>query len=53
MMLGLAIDGERRMLILGLSRKNVERLMAGEPIYLSRRTHVFTREKPPGGQPGG
>lgn len=31
--------GDRQVLILGLSRENITRLMAGAPIYLTEKSH--------------
>jgi hypothetical protein len=39
MIIGQGIDGASRYLILGLSRQNVRRLIAGEPIRISKASH--------------
>lgn len=39
MVIASVMTGERRVLVLGLSEQNVERLQAGQPIRCSRASH--------------
>jgi hypothetical protein len=39
MVIATAGDGKRKILMLGLSAKNVERMKANEPIHISNATH--------------
>jgi hypothetical protein len=39
MIIGRASDGKTQMLLLGVSRENVNRLIKGQPILVKRETH--------------